>query len=69
MQGDGLLGFARNPHHERAKLVVMTKRGEAVYRAAMERQRPWARELASRIEPDDIAIAVRVMRTLRQRLD
>jgi DNA-binding MarR family transcriptional regulator len=69
MQDDGLLGFAPNPHHERARLVVMTKRGEAVYRAAMERQRPWARALARQIESKDIAVAVRVMRTLRRLLD
>ena len=42
MERDGLLRFAVNPHHQRAKLVVMTSRGQAAYGAAMKRQAPWS---------------------------
>ena len=38
MERDGLLRFAANPNHQRAKHVVMTPRGEAAYAAAMKRQ-------------------------------
>jgi len=69
MEADGLVRFAPNPHHERAKLVVMTKRGEDVFRAAMERQIPWAKELATHMKPDDIQAAVRMLRMLRERLE
>src|SRR5580658_10642123 len=39
----GLVQFEANPHHQRAKLVVLTAEGAAAVRAAQERQRPWAR--------------------------
>ena len=68
MEADGLVSFALNPHHERAKLVVMTNRGKWVLRAAMERQGPWAKELAKRLRPDEIQATVRVLRMLRERL-
>src|SRR5271156_1832795 len=41
----GLVRFEANPHHQRAKLVVLTRQGSAAVKAAEERQRPWAREM------------------------
>ena len=34
MEKDGLVRFAPNPHHERAKLVLMTDQGKAAFRSA-----------------------------------
>src|ERR1700735_4194323 len=42
---NGLVRFAANPHHQRAKLVVLTPEGIASVADAEQRQRPWAREL------------------------
>jgi DNA-binding MarR family transcriptional regulator len=36
MEGDGLVSFEPNPHHQRAKLVPLTPRGKAAYDAAMK---------------------------------
>jgi DNA-binding MarR family transcriptional regulator len=63
-----LVQFAQNPHHQRAKLVMMTTRGKAVFDAAMSRQGPWADALASGIAAADIDTALRVLRTIRERL-
>lgn len=63
-----LLGFAPNPHHRRAKLVVMTAKGKAVFRDAMQRQAPWAADLATGASPADTEIALRVLKALRHRL-
>ena len=65
METDGLVRFAPNPHHRRAQLVLLTERGEKVYRAASERQQPWAVGLARGLTGRDLAQALAVLRTLR----
>ena len=69
MARDGLLGFEPNPHHQRAKLVVLTERGRAAYDAAMKRQAPWAADLAAGLSAKQIAAATETLRTVRQRLE
>lgn len=63
-----LVQFAPNPHHQRAKLVVMTATGKAVFDAAMERQGPWADALANGLTAQEIDTALRVLRTMREGL-
>src|ERR1700730_7162077 len=43
LEREGFVRFAANPHHQRAKLVLLTARGQSAYAAAMERQKPWAK--------------------------
>jgi DNA-binding MarR family transcriptional regulator len=69
MQRDGLLHFAANPQHRRAKLVVMTPRGQGAYTAAMKRQAPWAQSLGQALTAQQIAAAAAVLRALRARLE
>jgi DNA-binding MarR family transcriptional regulator len=69
MMNDGLVGYAPNPHHRRAKLVLLTDRGEMVYRAAMDRQALWADELAAGLTPEAILSATRILRRIRDRID
>jgi DNA-binding MarR family transcriptional regulator len=69
MERDGLVRFAPNPHHDRAKLVLLTERGAAAYRDAMARQAPWAEALASSLEAKDIDAARALLRGLRLRLE
>lgn len=69
MESDGLLRFAANPNHQRAKLVVMTSRGEAAYSAAMKRQAPWAQALAQGLTAQQIAGATVILKQLRQKLE
>ena len=69
MESDGLLRFASNPNHQRAKLVVMTARGEAAYGAAMKRQAPWAQALAQSLSAQQIAGATVILKQLRQKLE
>jgi DNA-binding MarR family transcriptional regulator len=69
MESAGLLRFAANPNHRRAKLVIMTPRGQAAYAAAMKRQAPWAQALGQGLTAQQIAAAAVVLRTLRQRLE
>jgi DNA-binding MarR family transcriptional regulator len=69
MMNDGLVRYAPNPHHRRAKLVLLTDRGEMAYRAAMDRQAPWADELAAGLTPEDILSTISILRRLRGRID
>jgi len=69
MTNDGLVRYAPNPHHRRAKLVLLTDRGQMAYRAAMDRQAPWAHELAAGLTPEAILSATSILRGLRGRID
>ncbi len=63
-----MVQFMPNPHHQRAKLVVMTANGKAVFDAAMDRQGPWADSLAIGLSADEVSTAFRVLRNLRNKL-
>ena len=65
----GFVRFAPNPHHQRAKLVVLTASGTAAYRAATARQAPWANRLAAGVDHRRIRAATTILRAISQRLD
>jgi DNA-binding MarR family transcriptional regulator len=69
MEADGLVRFAPNPHHQRAKLVLLTAAGKTAFAAAMKRQAAWAAALGKGFGVRDIAAAATTLRTIRQRLD
>jgi DNA-binding MarR family transcriptional regulator len=69
LETEGFVTFAANPHHQRARLVVLTKKGRAAYDAATARQVPWARRLAQRLRPSDAAAAIQVLRSLSATLE
>ncbi|WP_394161058.1 MarR family winged helix-turn-helix transcriptional regulator [Galactobacter valiniphilus] len=51
----GLAGWAPNPAHARAKLLVATDAGHAINDAVTEDQLAWADEVGSRLDPHDVA--------------
>jgi DNA-binding MarR family transcriptional regulator len=69
LEAEGIIALDDNPHHRRAKLVRLTKKGEALYREADRRQKPWARDLAKGLDIKSIAAAQRLMTSLRDRLE
>lgn len=66
---EGLVRFRANPHHKRSHLVELTDEGRALFAAAMERQGPWADDLAQGVAAGDIIIAHRVIEGLLARLE
>jgi DNA-binding MarR family transcriptional regulator len=66
---EGIVSFRDNPHHRRAKLVVLTARGSKAYAAASRLQAPWVEGLSAGLDVDAIAAAIRLVEMLRQRLD
>jgi DNA-binding MarR family transcriptional regulator len=65
----GLLQFAPNPHHQRAKLVMLTKKGMVAFGGATARQVPWANALGAGFRDRDLAIAEHVLSVLTERLE
>ena len=64
-----IVRFAPNPHHLRARLVLLTEHGRALYEAAAERQKPWAAALADGLPSEGIEAATELLRTVRGRLE
>jgi DNA-binding MarR family transcriptional regulator len=69
LERDGLIRFAPNPHHERAKLVLLTDAGNRAFATAMRRQAPWAARLGKGLKPTDLETTLRVIAHLRNRLE
>ncbi|MBA2399843.1 MAG: MarR family transcriptional regulator [Bradyrhizobium sp.] len=69
MRDDGLLEIEPNPHHRRAHLVVLTKRGKDAFEAATRLQVPWVNGLAEGVSLKDLATTQRVMAELCERLE
>ena len=69
LEAEGFLTFAPNPHHQRAKLVVLSKSGTKAFEAAAIRQAPWANQLARRISARNIRTALGVVREIVTRLE
>ena len=66
---EGIVAFRDNPHHRRARLVVLTPKGRAAYEAAGRLQQPWAQALAQGIEAEDLVAATRLLERVRSRLE
>lgn len=65
----GLVGFAPNPAHKRAKLVVLTPRGERVFKQASEVWAPVADAMIAGADPRQLRKTHDALIALRERLD
>ena len=68
LEADGLVSYADNPAHQRAKLALLTARGRATLDAMASRQIEWANRVASGLAEDDVRRAVRVLQRVREAL-
>jgi DNA-binding MarR family transcriptional regulator len=69
LEAEGIVALADNPHHRRARLVRFTRKGEALYREADRRQKPWAKALAKGLDAKGIAASEVLLKSLRERLE
>jgi DNA-binding MarR family transcriptional regulator len=65
----GLVGFAPNPAHKRAKLVVMTPQGERVFKRATAAWLPVADAMVAGFDPRQLRKTTQNLAELRDRLD
>jgi DNA-binding MarR family transcriptional regulator len=69
LAAEGFVTFDANPHHRRAKLVVLTKKGQAAFDAVSRLQIPWANTLGSGLATRELIGAARLLKTLTTRLE
>ncbi len=69
LAADGVVGFAENPRHRRAKLVEVTEAGRVILAQIGRIQGAWARDVSAGIPAGDLAAALALLRTLRERLE
>lgn len=69
LEADGLVSYAENPAHQRAKLAVLTARGRAVLDDIMSRQIEWANRVASRLTEADLVHAIRTLLEVREAIE
>ena len=69
LEKEGIVEYAPNPDHKRAKLVCLTRRGRRAMKKLGEIQVLWANEVASCSNANEIRAATDVLRKLRLRLE
>jgi DNA-binding MarR family transcriptional regulator len=69
LERDGVVEYALNPDHQRAKLVRPTAIGRRAEKELHRRQVQWANRIASAANPSNIQAALELLRTLRARLE
>jgi DNA-binding MarR family transcriptional regulator len=65
---DGLIEYIENPHHRRAKLMVMTPKGRKALDYVVERHAEWANQIGEKQSLEALREAVTVLRQLRESL-
>ena len=69
LEADGLVSFTDNPAHQRAKLTMLTPRGQATLNGITRRQIEWANRIASCLAENDLQHAINTLQQVRQALD
>lgn len=65
---DGLLETQSNPHHERAKLLLLTDNGEDIFRQIMKKQKVWVNSIAKEINETDLESVASTLKELNDHL-
>lgn len=66
LAAEGLVEFADNPRHRRSKLVQLTKKGDARYRAMSARLQAIASTMGGGLSEADIRKAAQIVRSLSE---
>jgi DNA-binding MarR family transcriptional regulator len=61
LETEGLVAYAENPSHRRARLVGLTETGRAALTAIQAAQRPWADAIGDAVGARDLREAVAVL--------
>jgi len=69
LRKEGLVDFQSNPHHKRAKLVVLTEKGRQTFDGAMSIQVPWINNLADGLPTEELKTTHNVIKILRDKLE
>ena len=65
---EGLIEFVDNPNHRKSKLMRLTRKGEARYRAMLKQLYEMGAAISSDVGEGDLRKAVALIRDLRKRI-
>jgi DNA-binding MarR family transcriptional regulator len=65
----GMVVTQENPNHQRARLVLFTRKGRAAYAEAIATQTDWANKTGAAVPEGQLRSAVETLRALRERLE
>lgn len=69
LASEGIVEFADNPHHRRAKLAGLSAKGRAALDEVNRLQVTWANSIAAGLDPAALNSAANIAAALRSRLD
>ncbi len=69
LQAEGIVAYADNPAHRRARLVMLTPQGRSALDWITQRQIVWANGLGARLGAADLHRALLIIRAFRQALE
>jgi DNA-binding MarR family transcriptional regulator len=69
LQKEGIIHYAPNPDHQRAKLAGLTPKGRRAMQDLGELQALWANKVASAVSAAEIRSVLGIVNKLRSRLD
>jgi DNA-binding MarR family transcriptional regulator len=69
LEKEGIVAYAPNPDHRRAKLVCLTERGKKALEELGRRQAAWANQIASCARDSDMKLALDVLTKLRSAVE
>jgi DNA-binding MarR family transcriptional regulator len=69
LEAEGFIEFAPNPRHRRAKLLVMTPKGDAAMEMVRRRHAAWVNELAERHRAAPLESVVSALSEIRTTLE
>jgi DNA-binding MarR family transcriptional regulator len=69
LEPEGIVEYAANPDHKRAKLVCLTKRGAHAVKELGRYQIRWANQVANGVKSEEISAAFALIKKLRLRLE
>jgi len=69
LEKEGMVVYAPNPDHRRAKLVCFTGRGKKAFEKLVRLQAAWANQMACHVSHPDMKVAVEVLRKLRSAVE
>lgn len=69
LEREGFITYTNNPHHRRARLMVITPRGRQALDYVQERQANWANHIGGKHEVEKLRTVAKVLRELRDSLE
>lgn len=66
---EGFINYQENPHHRRAKLLVITSKGRSALDEVQRRHAIWANEITCHLSLDGLAQTLENLKTISQFID